>query len=157
MQILVMSDMHRRKSNFERVLEKYPAINTIFFLGDGADDAAEISTFYPQKTFHILSGNCDFLSKYPSSGFFTVNGVKILATHGHTYGVKSSREHLYKAAECEGVSLALYGHTHIQSEEYRNGIYLVCPGALGNSTDGPGYAIIDLTDKGIVVNMLRLQ
>ena len=156
MYILVMSDMHRRKSNFERVMEKHPHINTIFFLGDGADDAAELATFYPEKTFHILSGNCDFLSQYPSSGFFTVNGVKILATHGHTYGVKSSREHLRAAAEREGVTLALYGHTHIQSEEYRDGIYLVCPGALGNSPDGPGYAIIDITDKGIVINLLKL-
>ena len=156
MRILVMSDMHRRKSNFERVLEKHPDINEIFFLGDGADDAEEISSFYKDKKFNILSGNCDFLSKYPSSGFFNINGVKILATHGHTYGVKSSREHLLEAAKREGVSMALYGHTHIQMQEYVDGIYLICPGALGNSFDGSRYAIIDITDKGIMPNLLKL-
>ena len=41
-------------------------------------------------------------------------------------------------------------------EEYREGIYMVCPGALGNSIDGPGYAIIDVTEKGIVTNLLKL-
>ncbi len=156
MQILVLSDMHRRKSNFERVLEKYPHINTVFFLGDGADDASEIATFYPGKTFHIISGNCDFLSKFPSTGYFNINSIKILATHGHLYGVKSNRERLFEAAKREGVKLAIYGHTHIQMEEYRDGIYMVCPGALGNSDDGPGYAIIDITEKGIVTNLLKL-
>jgi putative phosphoesterase len=155
MQILVVSDMHRRKSNFERVLEKYPHIKTIFFLGDGADDAEEIASFFPDKTFNIISGNCDFCSKFPSSRFFNVNGVKILATHGHTYGVKSNRERLFETARLEGVRLVVYGHTHIQMEEYRDGIYMVCPGALGNSTDGPGYAIIDVTQNGIVTNLLK--
>lgn len=156
MQILVVSDMHRRKSNFERVVEKYPHIDTVFFLGDGADDAEEISSYFPNKTFHILSGNCDFLSKFPSSRYFNINGVKILATHGHTYGVKISREHILKAAKQEGVKLVLYGHTHTQLAEYIDGVYMVCPGALGNANDGPGYAIIDVTDKGIVVNLQKL-
>lgn len=156
MQILVLSDLHRRKSFFEKVLEKYPNINTVFFLGDGVDDAVDVSSFYPDKTFHFLSGNCDFFSRYPSSGFFTVNGAKILATHGHTYGVKSSTEHIFSAAKRECVSLVLYGHTHIQREEYREGVYIVCPGALDNYAEPPGYAIIDITEKGIVVNLLRL-
>lgn len=156
MQVLVVSDMHRRKSHFEKVMEKYPHITTVFFLGDGADGVEELAGFYPEKNFTILSGNCDFSSKYPSKGFFTVNGVKILATHGHTYGVKGGRDSLFAAAEQAGAKLALYGHTHVQMEEYQNGIYAVCPGALDNSIYGPGYAIIDITEKGIVVNLLKL-
>ncbi len=156
MQILVVSDLHRRRSYFEKVLEKYPNINTVFFLGDGADDAADIASFFPDKTVHILSGNCDFFSKYPSSGYFNINGIKILATHGHTYGVKSSTEHILSAAKREGVRLVLYGHTHIQREEYRDGVHIICPGALDNYAEKPGYAIIDITEKGIVPNLLRL-
>ena len=125
-------------------------------MGDGVEDAVDVSSFYFEKTFHFLSGNCDFFSKYPSSGFFTVNSVKILATHGHTYGVKSSTEHIFSVAKREGVKLVLYGHTHIQREEYRDGVYMVCPGALDNYAEPPGYAIIDITEKGIIVNLLRL-
>jgi len=50
----------------------------------------------------------------------------------------------------------LYGHTHIQREEYRDGVYMICPGALDNYAEKPGYAIIDITEKGIVPNLLRL-
>ncbi len=156
MKLLVISDLHRRRSNFERVMEKHPDIIRVVFLGDGADDVAEMSAFYPDKVFHILSGNCDFLSKYPSTIFLNFEGVKILATHGHGYGVKGSTDHLRAAAEREGVTLALYGHTHIQREEYCDGIYLVCPGALGNSSNGPGYAIIDITPQGIMPNLIKL-
>lgn len=156
MRILVISDLHRRRSNFERAMEKHPDVKTVIFLGDGADDVNELSAFYPDKDFHILSGNCDFLSKYPSTEFLKLGGIKILATHGHTYGVKSSTEHLFTAAQREGAKLALYGHTHIQRVEYKDGVYLVCPGALGGSSEGPGYAVLDITDKGIMPILLKL-
>ncbi len=156
MKILVMSDMHRRKSNFERVLEKHKDIVNVIFLGDGVDDAKEISEFFPDKRFYLLSGNCDFLSFLPSSEIITLAGVEILATHGHSYGVKNGTERLYEAAKIRGVKLALYGHTHIPKIEYKEGIYMVCPGALGNSSEGPTYAIIDIDEKGIMPNILKL-
>lgn len=155
MRLLVISDLHKRRNNFETVMEKHPDITQVIFLGDGVDDAKELSAFYPDKKFTLLSGNCDFLSRYPSTAFLNFEGVKILATHGHTYGVKGSTEHLRAAAEKDGARLALYGHTHIQREEYCNGIYLVCPGALGNSS-GPGYAIIDISPAGIMPNLIKL-
>lgn len=156
MKILVVSDLHRRKSNFERVLEKHKDIINVIFLGDGVKDAEEISGFFAQKRFFLLSGNCDFLSLLPSSKIITLAGVDILATHGHTYRVKNGTERLYEAAKIRGVKLALYGHTHIPKIEYKDGIYMVCPGALGNSSEGPAYAIIDLDEKGIMPNILKL-
>ena len=77
MRILVVSDMHRRKSNFEKVLERHSDIDEIFFLGDGVDDAEEISSFFKGKRFTLISGNCDFLSKYPSTVMCELCGVKI--------------------------------------------------------------------------------
>lgn len=157
MRILVISDLHRRKSNFERVMEKHPDIKKVIFLGDGVEDMEEMSAFFPDRDFTLLSGNCDFLSKYPSTVHLTVEGVKILATHGHTYNVKSTTIRLKEAAAAQGITLALYGHTHIQKSEYDDGIYLVCPGALGNSVDGgPSYAIIDISPKGIMPSLMKL-
>ena len=156
MKILVVSDLHRRKSNFERVLEKHKDITNVIFLGDGVEDADEISGFFAQKRFFLISGNCDFSSLLPSSKIITLAGVDILATHGHTYGVKNGTERLYEAAKSMGVKLVLYGHTHIPKIEYKDGIYMVCPGALGNSSEGPAYAIIDLDEKGIMPNILKL-
>lgn len=156
MRILVVSDMHRRKSNFEKVLERHSDIDEIFFLGDGVDDAEEISSFFKGKRFTLISGNCDFLSKYPSTVMCELCGVKILATHGHTYSVKSGTQNLLNAALENGVRLAIYGHTHIQKAEYIKGVHIICPGALGGGEGGPGYAIIDVTPNGIVPNLLRL-
>lgn len=156
MRILVTSDMHRRKSNFEKVIERHNDINEIFFLGDGVDDAEEIASFFKGKRFTLISGNCDFLSKYPSTVITELCGVKILATHGHPYYVKSGTTALYEAAVQNGAALAIYGHTHLQKAEYIDGVHIVCPGALGGGDGGPAYAIIDVTPAGIVVNLLKL-
>lgn len=156
MRILVMSDMHRRKSNFEKVMERHSDIDEIFFLGDGVDDAEEISSFFGGKRFTLISGNCDFSSKYPSTVIREICGVKIIATHGHTYSVKNGTENLLNAAIQNGAALAIYGHTHIQKAEYIDGVHIVCPGALGGGDGGPGYAIIDITERGIVPNLLRV-
>ena len=98
MQILVISDLHRRRSYFEKVLEKYPNINTVFFLGDGADDAADIASFFPDKTVHILSAQKD---THTHTIFLLLNHKKRmkphpLQQHGWTqralHSVKSDRE-----------------------------------------------------------------
>lgn len=156
MRILVLSDMHKRRSNFEKAVEAQPEAKHVIFLGDGADDAAELASFYSEKNFYILSGNCDFSSKYPSTMRFQLGGVKILATHGHHYGVKGTTEHLLSAAEQEGVKIALYGHTHVPKIEYKNGIYLVCPGALGASFGNAAYAVVDITDSGIMPILIKI-
>lgn len=156
MRILVLSDMHKRRSNFEKAVEAQPEAKQVIFLGDGADDAAELSAFYPEKSFYILSGNCDFSSKYPSTMRLQLGGIKILATHGHHYGVKGATERLLAAAEQEDAKIALYGHTHVPKIEYKNGIYLVCPGALGASFGNAGYAVVDITDSGIMPILIKL-
>lgn len=156
MRMLVMSDLHRRRSAFEKAIEQQPDAVQVVFLGDGAEEAAELSSFYPDRVFHIFSGNCDFASKYPASGLITVAGVRILATHGHPYSVKSTTERLREAAVAAGASIALYGHTHVPRVEYKNGLYLVCPGALCGSDGYAGYAVIDLTPTGIFPNLIRL-
>lgn len=156
MRILVLSDLHRRRSNFEKAVEAQPDAKHIIFLGDGVDDAAELASFYPDRSFYILSGNCDFASKFPTTTRLKLGGVEILATHGHLYNVKTSTERLFATAKAEGVKIALYGHTHIPKVEYKDGVYLVCPGALGASFGNAGYAVIDITDSGIMPVLIKL-
>ncbi len=156
MRILVLSDLHRRRSHFEKAVEDHPEAKQVIFLGDGADEAAELSAFYPDRIFHILSGNCDFSSFYPSTMQLEFAGVRVLATHGHPFSVKSGTGRLYEAARQTGSKLALYGHTHIPKVEYRDGIYLVCPGALCGSGAPAGYAVIDITDSGIMPLHIKL-
>ena len=77
-------------------------------------------------------------------------------THGHKYGVKYSLEPLLQAAEQQGCKIAVYGHTHLAHEAYRNGIYLLNPGCLCGSRAKPSYGIIDLTPQGILTGIAYL-
>ena len=154
MKILVLSDIHNRGSVAESIIAKYPDIQHIFFLGDGISHIEDLSCFFPEKIFHSVSGNCDGFASEPSSAFCKLGGKKIFFTHGHPYSVKWGLARLKAEAEAMGADLALYGHTHIQKEEYENGVYYVNPGAVSGYP--ACYAVIDLDKAGIMPNLLHI-
>ena len=154
MRILVISDTHGRYGKIADVLEKHSDIDHIFFLGDFVRDIEEIKEQYTNKNYYIVSGNCDGFSLYKNTNVCIINGVKILFTHGHTYGVKGGIEKLCEAARARDCKLALFGHTHAPLTVYDNGITLVNPGSLTCSRNGPDtYAIIDVLPSGIVTSI----
>ena len=59
------------------------------------------------------------------------SGVRIFAVHGHRYDVKYDREldYLLHAAAQEQADVVLFGHTHVQYCETREGILVLNPGA----------------------------
>ena len=158
MRILVISDSHGRTNRIEEALSAHPEATHVFFLGDNERDVEDLPFIYPDKIFHIISGNCDFASMLKSSDSVTVNGVKIFYTHGHTLSVKSGSGNLLKKARNEGYELVLYGHTHVASCEYCDGIHVVNPGSIGQPRDAssPSYAIIDLEPSGIMPIIVRM-
>lgn len=152
-----MSDMHGRVSNFEKALENTPDIRNVIFLGDGLSKAEDISYCYDDRKFYMVAGNCDcfdFLS--PTTKFIELNGAKIMLTHGHTYNVKSSLTMLKQKAKSEKADLCLYGHTHNANIEYENGIYFVNPGTLAGKNGLYSYAVVDITESGIVPKIMEL-
>ncbi len=152
-----MSDCHGARRAAETVLDRHEDIKTVFFLGDGVNDIESIMPFYTGRHFFTVSGNCDRRSTAPLQDIASVDGVRVLYTHGHGFYVKYTLENLYAAAESSGASLALYGHTHKAAAEYRDGIYLVNPGALyGSREGGNGYAVIDVTAGGIVTSLMKI-
>ncbi len=157
MRILVMSDCHGSRRALQTALDAHPDIKQVFYLGDGVRDIEEMMQFYPEKQFNIVSGNCDWNSMYPSYGEKVIEGVRIIYTHGHRYNVKYTTEKLYETALNVGATLVLYGHTHRANSEYRDGVYIVNPGALHGAREGrEGYAVIDITAKGIMPSLMKL-
>lgn len=157
MRILVMSDGHGATNNAEKALLSHTDAKHVFYLGDGADKIDKLSGFYPDRIFHIVSGNCDYGSEHILRGEEMINGVRILYTHGHRYNVKYGTGVLLDEAKTIGAKLVLYGHTHISKVEYIDGIYLVNPGALSHSREGKeSYAVIDITDKGIMPITIKI-
>ena len=158
MRIVVISDSHKRTAALDKILAKHPDIHHVFFLGDNASDIEDFEFLYPDKTFYYVCGNCDYGSLLPSVNIEIINGVKILYTHGHTFGVKYGTERLLEAAKQNGSKIVLYGHTHISQILYEDGIYIVNPGSCSQPRDfkKPSYAIIDITEQGIMPNIIEI-
>jgi len=157
MRILVISDIHNGYFNAYNVIKKHTDIKTVFFLGDGCRYLQTLKDAFPDRKFCAVSGNCDFGEfEYPYTNIEIINDVKIIYTHGHKFGVKYGLYELLSYAKSVGAGLVLYGHTHIADEKYIDGIHIVNPGSvtLGRS-GGNSYAIVDITDSGIVTNIIK--
>ncbi len=134
MRIAVFSDSHcntGRLSNLLMMLEAEGPIDAIIHLGDGSRDLGWVAeeTGATLPPIYQVAGNCDFMQP-GTLDFVTLNGAKLMLTHGHLYGVKQKgAEALLPTALENGVNAALYGHTHVQKCETRNGILLLNPGA----------------------------
>ncbi len=151
MRIVVISDSHRRADTVEKIIKAQTDANHIFFLGDLTSDIEDLVYEYNDKNFYIVSGNCDFNSSYSYSNIAKIGDVSIFYTHGHSFGVKGGTAHLSAAARERGCKIALYGHTHIPYISYDDGLYIVNPGSCSCSREGPNsYAVIDITEKGII-------
>ena len=150
--LLVVSDSHGGCYTLARVLDKHPEAAYVLHLGDGASDMEELLPNC-RTTVYQVSGNCDFCAAQPAEQELRIGGVPILMTHGHGYGVKHGLGRLEAEARRRGIRLALFGHTHEPVSRYEDGLYLVNPGSL---RFGSSYAVIDITDNGIAVNLTHI-
>ena len=151
MRITVISDSHRNSRVIRKILDAQPDSKTVFFLGDITADIEDMQYEYPDKTFNIVSGNCDFFSNFPSIGIANAAGHNIFYTHGHTLSVKYGTDRLKDAAMERNCDIVLYGHTHISKILYEDGIYIVNPGSCSEPRDSrASYAVIDIEENGIM-------
>ena len=151
MRLLVLSDTHGRPALIDRILRREKTAKEVFFLGDVVSDIEEIMPGYPDRSFHIVHGNCDYLSSYPLFDIVEYPLATVFFTHGHKHLVKYGTDGILEAAKNVGANIALYGHTHISAIDYKDGVYLINSGSLALPRDGkPSYAVIDITDKGIL-------
>ena len=155
MRILVISDSHGSLRNIEKVIEAQPDAKHIIFLGDGEKDIEEASYIYDDRIYHIVKGNCDFLSDRKSSDIVTIGGTKIYFTHGHYMGDVGK---LVETAKANGAKIALSGHTHIAYTNYIDGVHVMNPGSITVPRDQSrgSYGVIDITAGGIITFTVRM-
>lgn len=153
MRIVVISDSHRAKGNLFEIVEMHLKDADLFlFLGDGEDDFDEVLMLYPELKYDRVSGNCDWYSTYPAYKNITAGGKKILFSHGHPFHVKFGYDEIIREAKAIGADICLFGHTHNQYTEYRDGLYIMNP---GSAADGK-YGMIDITKSGIMLIPAKL-
>ena len=159
MNLLVLSDSHGRTSRIlEAIDRQVRRPDAIIFLGDGLRDMAycELNGI----PLYAVCGNCDFHTVYggvcgEEEILITLGDKRILMTHGHEYGVKSSLARLVASAVRRDVDLVLFGHTHIPLErcipegmnefgiEQKKPLYLLNPGSVGGYDGSFGSVEID--------------
>lgn len=154
MRILVVSDTHGDTVDLRETVMAQPKAEVVIHLGDGEDDVAKIKPLFPEKMFLQVRGNCDFGSSLPLADAFVYNGVRIFFTHGHYYDVKLGDYDIRRAARERKADILLYGHTHVAFADYEDGLYAMNPGSLHGY--GKSYGYIDITESGIVTNLVRL-
>ncbi len=151
MRIVIISDSHKRTNTIDKVLSVENEAEHIFFLGDVTSDIEDFQYIYDNKKFHIVCGNCDYFSALPTVALETIDTKRIFYTHGHTYYVKHGIERLKEVAKQNCYDIVLYGHTHKADILYEDGVYYVNPGSLSSPREGgPSYAVIDITENGIM-------
>jgi uncharacterized protein len=128
--ILVMSDTHGKKAAIAAALARCPGADCIIHLGDYSQDAAIVSGL-TDRPVYAVRGNCDFSSEAPTEVELTVEGVRIVAVHGHQQGVKLSLLKLGLYALEKEADILLFGHTHLPTEQFYAGATLYNPGSLG--------------------------
>ena len=165
MNILVISDSHGKRDRIKEVLERQiRRPDALIFLGDGLGDVDWCDT--SGIALFKVRGNCDsiFLNDMtdaPDEQIINLDGIRIMMTHGHNYGVKSTLTPLISAAARNKADILLFGHTHEGFEmmlmpENDLGIglekplYIMNPGSLGSyaatfgtiSTDKSGRVLL---------------
>ena len=149
MKYLIISDVHGWYTELQVIIEKEKDIKNIIFLGDGLRDIDKAKIDYPDRNFICVKGNCDVYAKEASMDILSIEGHKVLITHGDGFDVKSSKLGLRRAAIGLGADIALYGHTHRQYYEYMDGLYIFCPGSVApEAASGfcPSYGIMDFSE-----------
>ena len=152
MRILVVSDVHGQEGLFRQAIEAQPTARTVLFLGDGIRQAETMEEDYPDRTFYMVPGNCDFSTR-PKVREETWGGKRFYFTHGHIHDVKYGLYRIDMAARQAGADIVLFGHTHTPYEEYADGLYLFNPGSLGY---GKTYGYVDVVGGGIRTAVVSL-
>lgn len=146
MRVVVLSDSHGavgRLSTILTVAEQAGPLDALMHLGDGYGDLRDLGVELPPV--YQVAGNCDFF-RSDTLNIVTLSQAKLLLTHGHYQHVREGTDDLMQLALEEKCSAALYGHTHVQKMENRNGILLLNPGA---AQDGK-YAVLRISRLGAI-------
>ena len=154
MRVLVVSDVHGDFSGLCEAIEQQPTAKTVFFLGDGLRQAEDAAERYPDRTFYMVPGNCDFGADAIPIRQEKVGGKRFYFTHGHRHDVKYTLYRLELAAREAEADIVLFGHTHNPYEEYVDGLYLFNPGSLRY---GRTYGYVDIVGDSLITAVVELR
>ncbi len=152
--ILVVSDTHvptiaQRLPG--KILEEARSCDLIIHAGDVVSDDV-LATLSMVKRVEAVRGNMDFprlASKLPVSRIVYQGRWRVGVTHGHIGRGRDTPDRAASVFQGEKVDCVVFGHSHVQLKEEKDGVLLFNPGspAAGRGGLGNSYGILELGDK----------
>ena len=161
MTYLILSDSHGRPDRISEAIRRVKP-DGILFAGDGLRDFThcDLKSSCP---LWAVRGNCDWMTAPlilngtaltpETEEFLVLDGVRILLTHGHAYGVKGGLGTAIAHAARRDADVLIFGHTHIPLELHvspdsdcgftvNRPLTVFNPGSLGDRTSSFGTLTI---------------
>lgn len=146
MKVLIVSDTHGRDENLEEAVLREAPFDYLIHCGDVEGREIFIEALAECPCI-IVAGNNDFFTDLPHEEEITLEGHKMLVTHGHYYFVSGNHDRLVEKAREDNCQIAMYGHTHTPVIEEEDGILVINPGSLTYPRQRgrmPSYAVMEL-------------
>jgi len=155
LKILVLSDSHRTMQYMMDAIDiEHP--DYVIHLGDHVGDADALSQHYPLLPVLSVKGNCDFEPNGRELALTEYGGIRIMAAHGHRYGVKSGLLRYVLAAKENQADVALFGHTHHAMCEKYEEIWLLNPGSCGYCSQ-PTYGLVEIHNHSVSCSIHKIN
>ena len=148
--VLIISDSHGDRSLLKKVLD-IEKPQKVFFLGDRINDIYALKITV-DVDICAVKGNVDYGMEGVEDLVLSLNGYKMLLTHGHKYRIKHDYYSLYLKAMEYSVDFVFFGHTHTYTDFEENGIRFINPGSIAKPRDGEkgSYVIMELKNENII-------
>jgi uncharacterized protein len=120
----------------------FAGIDRIIHAGD-FDDAETLGRLAAMAEVTAVRGNCDrgaWANSLPEIGF--------LALEGHTLCVVHSLQSLTLDPAAAGISVVIFGHTHVPHNQSQGGVLYFNPGSAGPDRSGKPATIGKLRIEG---------
>ncbi len=165
MKICVLADTHLYVPLSVQAINEMDHVDLFIHLGDCYIDAKEIhkQTGLP---FKAVRGNKDWNVEVPDVDFWDIEGVKIMATHGHLedmnpydppeVNIKKFNK-LARTAKKNGVQLVLYGHNHLADKFYVDDILFFNPGEMIYGARRCTYGILEISDGNFSIKHVEIK
>ena len=147
--LVIISDTHNMgmQNMPDQVINAMDEADYILHLGDGEADILALKRSYGGKVIAVR-GNND--ASFEKERVVTIEGAKMLLTHGDLYNVRTRLEKLLARAREEGADYVLFGHTHRALIAQESGVTFINPGSLkykrtycyANADKGKLYAVV---------------
>lgn len=153
MRFVVMSDNHGDRDILVKIKAFYEN-QEVVFIHCGDSELADTDPLFQDVL--AVSGNMDYLGKFPTEINQTYQDQTLFIAHGHFYNVNYGLERLREVASLVDANLVFYGHTHQLAVSFENQQLVLNPGSIsqprGQYANLKGtFAQVDVDEKGISV------